>query len=167
MSLTILVAPDFFKDSLTSIEFCDIAKKSNLIIQTDGGEGIIGVFRSQSSKQYKTIAVAGPTGGKIKAKYCIDLKTNTAILEMAQSSGLHLVPKKRRDPKLTTSYGYGELILDIINIGIYNIILFIGGSARKDMGVGMLKAIRFIGRNRESASCTFNWSGGNDRFSFK
>ena len=154
MSLKILVAPDSFKDCITAIEFCDIAKKSILTIQpdadidcipmADGGEGTIDVFRSQSSYQYRTITVVGPTGEKIKAEYCFDIKTNTAILEMAQSSGLHLVPKKRRNPMLTTSYGYGELILDAINRGINNIILFIGGSATNDMGVGMLEAIGFI-----------------------
>ncbi len=159
MSLKILVAPDSFKDSITSIEFCDIAKKSILTIQpdadvhcvpmADGGGGTIDVFRSQSSYQYKTITVVGPIGEKIKAEYCIDIKTNTAILEMAQSSGLHLVPKKMRNPMLTTSYGYGELILDVINRGINNIILFIGGSATNDMGVGMLEAMGFIYYNNK------------------
>ena len=160
MSLKILVAPDSFKDSITSIEFCDIAKKSILTVQpdadvhcvpmADGGEGTIDVFRSQSSYQYKTITVVGPVGEKIKAEYCIDIKTNTAILEMAQSSGLHLVSKKRRDPMLTTSYGYGELILDAMNRGINNIVLFLGGSATNDMGVGMLEAIGFIYYNNKN-----------------
>ena len=160
MSLKILIAPDSFKDSITSVEFCDIAKKSILTIQpdadvhcvpmADGGEGTIDVFRSQPSYEYKFVSVRGPTGEQIKAEYCVDKKTNTAILEMAQSSGLHLVPKKRRDPTLTTSYGYGELILDVINRGINNIILFIGGSATNDMGVGMLEAIGFIYYNNKN-----------------
>jgi len=153
MSLKILVAPDSFKDSLTSIEFCNIAKKSILNIHpdadihcvpmADGGEGTIDVFRSQPFYEYKIVTVIGPTGKKIKAEYCVDKKTNTAIIEMAQSSGLHLVPKKMRNPMLTTSYGYGELILDAMNSYINNIILFIGGSATNDIGVGMLEAIGF------------------------
>ena len=160
MSLKILVAPDSFKDSLTSIEFCDIARKSILSIKPyadvhcvpmeDGGEGTIDVFRSQPAYEYKTVSVVGPTGEQIKAEYCVDKKTNTAIIEMAQSSGLQLVPQKMRNPMLTTSYGFGELILDAMNSSINNIILFIGGSATNDMGVGMLEAIGFIYYNNKN-----------------
>ena len=87
MSLKILVAPDSFKDSITSIEFCDIAQKSILNIfpkadihcvpMADGGDGTINVFRSKPSYKYKTISVRGPIGKQVDAEYCIDKNTNT------------------------------------------------------------------------------------------
>jgi len=160
MALKILIAPDSFKDSINSTEFCDIAKRSILSVipsanidclpMADGGEGTIDVFRSQPGYYYKTKTVKGPIGEKVNAEYCIHSNTNTAIIEMAQASGLQLVPNKLRDPMKTTSYGTGQLILDAMKNDIKKIILFIGGSATNDIGVGMLEAIGFKYYNLEN-----------------
>lgn len=63
------------------------------------------------------------------------------MIEMAAASGLHLAPNGRRDPRITTSYGTGELILAALERGVKAIILGIGGSATNDGGAGMMQAL--------------------------
>ncbi|SVC97990.1 uncharacterized protein METZ01_LOCUS350844, partial [marine metagenome] len=113
------------------------------IPMADGGEGSIDVFRFIPGYGYKTVIVKNPIGKEVESEYCIHKETKTAIIEMAQASGLQMVPKKLRNPMKTTSYGTGQLILDAINSKMKKIILFIGGSATNDMGVGMLEALGF------------------------
>ena len=149
----VLITPDSFRDSISSKEFCDIAKNSILsmnsnalvdcIPMADGGEGSIDVFRFIPGYGYKTVIVKNPIGKEVESEYCIHKETETAIIEMAQASGLQMVPKKLRNPMKTTSYGTGQLILDAIKSKMKKIILFIGGSATNDMGVGMLEALGF------------------------
>ncbi len=149
----VLIIPDSFKDSISAIEFCSIAKnailKYNPKIQTesipmaDGGEGSIDVFRKINGYYYKTVQVKNPLGKNIFAQYCIQKKTGIAMIEMARASGLQLVPPNHRNPMKTSSFGTGQLILDAINSGADKIILFIGGSATNDIGVGMLEALGF------------------------
>ncbi|MCG4676515.1 glycerate kinase, partial [Blautia obeum] len=66
---------------------------------------------------------------KVNATYGILKETNTAIIEMAQASGLPLVPAELRNPLNTTTYGVGEIIKEAIEKGCRNFIVGIGGSA--------------------------------------
>ena len=89
----VLIIPDSFKDSISAIEFCAIAKdavlnlNSKIHIETipmaDGGEGSIDVFRYINGYRYKTVRVKDPLGRNINAEYCIQ-KTGTAMIEMAK-----------------------------------------------------------------------------------
>ncbi|CAK9886842.1 MAG: Glycerate 2-kinase [Candidatus Erwinia impunctatus] len=63
------------------------------------------------------------------------------MIEMASASGLHLVPAGQRDPRFTTSFGTGELILDALQLGAETMIIGIGGSATNDGGAGMMQAL--------------------------
>ena len=149
----VLIIPDSFKDSISAIEFCAIAKDAVLnfnpkihidsIPMADGGEGSIDVFRYIDGYRYKTVRVKDPLGKNINAEYCIQKKTDIAIIEMAKSSGLQMIPINHRNPMKTSSFGTGQLILDAINSSVEKIILFIGGSATNDIGVGMLEALGF------------------------
>jgi glycerate kinase len=62
---------------------------------------------------------------------------------MAKASGLYLIPKEKRNPYYTTTFGVGEIILDALDKGCRNFIVGIGGSATNDGGVGMLQALGF------------------------
>ncbi|MDB2351302.1 glycerate kinase [Candidatus Marinimicrobia bacterium] len=160
MHKRILVIPDSFKDSISSNEFCNIAKT---VIQKiddtsvvdcipigDGGEGSLESFKLIKDCTFKSMLVNSPINELVKAKYCINKKEKTGIIELAQASGIQLVPKEFRNPIETTSYGTGELITKAISDGMEKIILFIGGSATNDVGIGMLDALGFSFRDSKN-----------------
>ncbi|HEA46835.1 MAG TPA: glycerate kinase [bacterium] len=82
-----------------------------------------------------------PSGKRVKASYGILGDKKMAVIEMASASGLPLVPKKKRNPLLTTTYGTGELIKAALDRGCRRIIVGIGGSATVDGGAGMAQAL--------------------------
>ena len=157
MDKRILVIPDSFKDSISSNEFCDITKTAiqkinhacvvDCIPIGDGGEGSLDSFKLIKDYTFKTMLVKNPINELVKATYCINKKTKTGIIELAQASGIQLVPTELRKPTKTTSYGTGQLIENIISEGMKKIILFIGGSATNDVGIGMLDALGFSFRD--------------------
>ena len=157
MEKRILVIPDSFKDSISSNEFCDITKTAiqkinhacvvDCIPIGDGGEGSLDSFKLIKDYTFKTMLVKNPINKLVKATYCINKKTKTGIIELAQASGIQLVPTELRKPTKTTSYGTGQLIENIISEGMKKIILFIGGSATNDVGIGMLDALGFSFRD--------------------
>tara|TARA_B100001758_G_scaffold72624_1_gene61266 strand:+ start:529 stop:1668 length:1140 start_codon:yes stop_codon:yes gene_type:complete len=157
MEKRILVIPDSFKDSISSNEFCDITKTAiqkinhacvvDCIPIGDGGEGSLDSFKLIKDYTFKTMLVKNPINKLVKATYCINKKTKTGIIELAQASGIQLVPTELRKPTKTTSYGTGQLIENVIFEGMKKIILFIGGSATNDVGIGMLDALGFSFRD--------------------
>jgi glycerate kinase len=155
-NLSIVLAPDSFKESLSSLEICKALKKGllsqnpnlELIMApiADGGEGTVDTLLSLPGAQEQWIEVTGPMGDKVMAKWGLFESrgsTLTAVIEMAAAAGLPLVPKKKRNPMLATTFGVGELILHAVNRGANKIILGIGGSATNDGGAGMLQALGF------------------------
>lgn len=151
--MNILVAPDSFKGSISAKEFCDITEKAiKSVIQSasvikvpmaDGGEGTIEALVLNTGGEIKKALVTDPIGNKIFASYGILGDGKTAVIEMASASGLPLVPKGKRDPMNTTTFGTGELVLKEIDDGCTRIIMGIGGSATNDGGAGMAEALGF------------------------
>lgn len=151
--MKIVISIDSLKGSLTSIEAANAIKKgilsvdnkSDVVIMTlaDGGEGTVEALVQGMNGEEKVISVTGPINEKVNATYGILKETNTAIIEMAQASGLPLVPAELRNPLNTTTYGVGEIIKEAIEKGCRNFIVGIGGSATNDCGVGMLQALGF------------------------
>lgn len=151
--MKIVISIDSLKGSLTSIEAANAIKKgilsadnkSDVVIMplADGGEGTVEALVQGMSGEEKVISVTGPINEKVNATYGILKETNTAIIEMAQASGLPLVPAELRNPLNTTTYGVGEIIKAAIEKGCRNFIVGIGGSATNDCGVGMLQALGF------------------------
>lgn len=124
----------------------------------DGGEGTVeAVTYSKDSKKVRT-SVTGPLGEKIEASYGI-LDDSIAIIEMAAAAGLDLIPEEERDPMSTTTYGFGELILDALNRGIRTFYLGIGGSATNDGGIGMAQALGVSITNAEGQAVSFGGEG--------
>ena len=150
--IKILIAPDSFKGSLDASEVCDaiaagvINEVPDAIIiknpMADGGEGTVQSIVDAQNGQICVAEVSGPLGNIVTAKYGI-INKDTAIIEMAEASGLTLISTLERNPLLTTTFGTGELILDAINNGCKNIIIGVGGSATNDGGAGMAQALGF------------------------
>ncbi|MEA4832342.1 Glycerate 3-kinase [bioreactor metagenome] len=118
----------------------------------DGGEGTVDAFVTayeggNAKGEYVRKDVTGPEFTPVTAKYYILADKTTAIIELAQASGLYL--SKNRIVGQATTLGTGELIADAVNHGCKKIILGLGGSATNDGGIGALTAmgIRFTDKN--------------------
>ncbi len=149
--MRILVAPDSFKESLTASEVASfIAEGIRRVVPTaevisiplsDGGEGLIDILVAGTDGSFIVKEVTGPLGEKVSARLGVLGDERTAVVEMAEASGLALVPRERRNPMVTTTYGTGELILSALDLGYRRLIIGIGGSATNDGGAGMAQAL--------------------------
>ena len=149
--MKIVIAPDSFKGSLTALQvaeaievglrrvFPDAAIKK--IPMADGGEGTVQSLVDATSGHILTAQVLDPLGNSINAQYGVLGDGVTAVIEMAAASGLTLVPLDKRDPRVTTTYGTGELIRAALAQGCRKLIIGIGGSATNDGGAGMAQAL--------------------------
>ncbi len=114
---------------------------------SDGGEGLVSVVTPVLGGRFVTTNVSGPLPGqRVDARWGLSADGSMAIIEMAEAAGLTLVSAHQRDPKVTTTYGVGELIRASLDAGVTSIIIGIGGSATNDGGVGMAEAlgVRFL-----------------------
>ena len=151
--MKIIVAPDKFKGSLTSFEACKaisdgikMANKNAEVIElpmADGGDGFASVLEYYLKTEPVYCDTVDPLGRNISAGYQWDVKTKTAIIEMAVASGLVLLKEEERNPLLTSTFGTGLLIKQAIEKGAKKIILGLGGSATNDGGTGILSALGF------------------------
>lgn len=107
----------------------------------DGGEGTVQSVVEAMNGELITVTVTGPLGESVSARYGLIEEGKTAIIEMAEASGIELVPAEKRNPEITTTFGTGELILSALNRGVERIIIGIGGSATNDGGAGMVEAL--------------------------
>ena len=149
--MKIVIAPDSFKESLTALEVADAIEQGFKkfyphadyvrIPMADGGEGTVQSLVDALKGKVVEQSVTAPLGNKIQAFFGISGDNQTAIIEMAAASGLHLVSPAQRNPLKTTSFGTGELIKAALDLGVKKIILGIGGSATNDAGAGMLQAL--------------------------
>ena len=148
----ILIAPDSFKGSLTAHEAASAIERGVLqalpdatIVRhpiSDGGEGLVSVVTPVLGGRMMTTSVSGPLPGqRVDARWGLSADGSVALIEMAEAAGLPLVPLDRRDPKVTTTYGVGELIKAALDAGVASIIIGIGGSATNDGGAGMAEAL--------------------------
>ncbi len=149
--MKIVIAPDSFKESLSAMEVAGAIEAGLKTVfphaqyvkipMADGGEGTVqSLIDATQGKLVHTEATA-PLGNRVAAFFGVSGDGQTAIIEMAAASGLHLVAHEKRNPLTTTSYGTGELIRAALNAGVDKIILGIGGSATNDGGAGMLQAL--------------------------
>lgn len=160
--MKIVLAPDSFKGTLSSMEIINHLEKAAKdcigpveIVKVpiaDGGEGTVDALVMATNGEYRNVEVMGPLPAqKVTAKYGI-INNKTAVIEMAEASGLTLVEEEQKDPLLTTTYGTGQMIKAALDEGIRDFIIGIGGSATNDGGIGAAQAlgIRFLdGGNME------------------
>ncbi|MEV6237680.1 glycerate kinase [Lentzea sp. NPDC051838] len=139
----ILVCLDKFRGCLTAAEACSsvvagvTAAGGDAVAMpvADGGEGTLAALTGYRSVP---VEVTGPTGRPVRASFAV--RGTRAVIEMAQASGLDLLPDLRT-PLLTDTRGTGELILAALDHGCLDIVLAVGGSATTDGGAGMLSAL--------------------------
>ncbi|HCM61093.1 MAG TPA: glycerate kinase [Morganella sp. (in: Bacteria)] len=166
--MKIVIAPDSFKESLTAMQVADAVEAGFKIIfpdaqyiklpMADGGEGTVVSMIEATQGILKEVTVTAPLGNKVTAFYGLSGDGKTAVIEMAAASGLHLVPAAQRDPRITTTFGTGELILAALDDGAEKIILGIGGSATNDGGAGMMQALGAVLRDTQGYSLSFGGS---------
>ena len=148
----IIVAPTSFKGSLSPTEATEaMARGVRRVLPdaeivgfplSDGGEGFAEVLVGGSAGRFYETEVDGPlTDQRVRARWGILGDQGTSVIEMATASGLSLVPEEKRDPKITSTFGVGQLIKAALDRGARKIVIGIGGSATNDGGAGMAQAL--------------------------
>lgn len=165
-----VLAPDSFKESMTAIEACAAMQRGILSVlpsasciyapMADGGEGTLEALLSSHNGVKVSCAVMGPLADQIvTADLGLIDQHKTAVIEMAQANGIHLLSISQRNPMLTSTHGTGEMIKYVLDLGVEKIIMGLGGSVTNDGGAGMAQAlgVRFLDtQQREIRIC-----GGN------
>ena len=163
--MKIVVAPDSFKGSLTAVEVSDAIEQGIKEIfseaeivkipMADGGDGTVQCLVNATGGEILKEKVTDPLGDEVLASYGILGDKKTAVIEMAEASGLTLVPENQRNPLITTTYGTGQLIKAALDRGCRKMIIGIGGSATNDGGAGMLQALGVKLLNQEGKEVGF------------
>ncbi|MDP4109925.1 MAG: glycerate kinase [Bacillota bacterium] len=146
----IVLAPDSFKGTLSSLRICEIMKDEILsafpdclVISlpiADGGEGTVDSFLHALPGEKISLSVTGPLFNKIHSFYGLFEEGKTAVIEMAAAAGLPAVGGDK-NPSVTTTYGVGELIKDAVKRGARKLVVGLGGSCTNDGGCGLAAAL--------------------------
>jgi glycerate kinase len=149
--MNVLIAPDSFKESLSATAAADLIEAGFRDVfpnwdyvklpVADGGEGTVAAIIAATGGRIVPQRVTGPLGDPVNAFFGLLDGDQTAVIEIAASSGLPLLNAARRNPLLTTTYGVGELIRAAMDLGARRIVVGIGGSATNDGGAGMVQAL--------------------------
>lgn len=157
--MRILIAPNAFKNSLSASEVADAIyeglKQSSLSFTGecfpigDGGDGTGQLIIEKRNGKIVPCNVKDPLGREIQSSFGLIDDGKVAVIEMANASGLRLLSRNELNPLKASSFGTGQLLKKVLNIGVEKIILCIGGSATVDGGCGILSAmgIRFFDAN--------------------
>jgi len=155
----ILIAPNAFKNSLTAgdsaqairagLELSGLDCTIDSFPVGDGGDGTAQIIIEKFKGVNVNAEVHDPLGRKIKASFGLINDGKTAVIEMADASGMRLLSSDELNPLTTSSYGTGELLKLALDKNVNEIIIGLGGSATVDGGAGLLEAIgvRFLDQN--------------------
>ena len=149
--MNILIAPNTFKGTLSATEAADVIERgvrrvlpdaiTKKIPMADGGDGTMEALVTSAEGTYRETEVLDPLGRKRRALFGLIDDGTTAVVEMAQASGLLFLSEAERNPLITSTYGTGQLINAALDTGARRIIIGIGGSATNDGGAGMAEAL--------------------------
>jgi glycerate 2-kinase len=149
----VVVAPNAFKGSLTAPEAATaIARGVREVLPdaeiveipvADGGDGTVEALVRAHHGAFHSVDVEGPLGDRVTAVYGLIEGGATGVVELASASGLTLIPTDRRDPRKTSTYGFGQLLDAVRKAGAVSIIAGIGGSATNDGGAGMAQSLGY------------------------
>ena len=154
--MKIVIAPQGFKAGISGLDAARaIARgvsaalpnaETVLAPVADGGDGTLNALVDATEGQVFTSTVTGPLGQPLEARWGVIGDGSTAVIEMALASGLALVPQRRRNPRITTTAGTGEILREALDRGYTRIIVGLGGSATNDGGAGLATALgaRFL-----------------------
>ncbi len=148
--MKVLVAPDKFKGTLSALGVAEALAEGlrsadpgldiSICPAADGGEGTMQAMVDALGGRLVARQVSGPLGDPVEARFGI-VKDTTAIIEMAQASGLALLPPAALDPMRASTRGTGQLINAALDEGCRRLIVGIGGSATVDGGAGMAQSL--------------------------
>jgi glycerate 2-kinase len=151
--MTVLIAPDKFKGTLTAQQVCDSIEAGlkhsypDLAVHkfplADGGDGTLDLLLEHLKGRKIEVEVFNPIFTKIKSSYGLSKDGKTAFIEMANASGLRLVREKSRAILYSSTYGTGETIRHALDNNVKRIILGIGGSATNDAALGAAQALGY------------------------
>lgn len=149
--MKIVIAPQTFKGSISALDAARAMRDGvsraapdaeiALVPVADGGDGTLETLVEGSGGEIRPIEVTGPLGERRAAEWGAMGDRRTAVIEMARTSGLALVPDADRNPLITTTFGLGEAIASALDAGFRRFIIGIGGSATNDAGAGMAQAL--------------------------
>ena len=149
--MKVVAAPQTFKGSISALnaaEAISIGVKNIypsaevfLCPVADGGDGTLETLVEVSNGNIVECVVEGPTGTPVEAQWGAMGDEQTAVIEMARTSGLALLDLNERDPLNASTYGLGEAILSALDQNYRKFIIGIGGSATNDGGAGMAQAV--------------------------
>ena len=149
--LTILVAPDSFKGSLTSVEVARAlaagwarARPGDTLVLAplaDGGEGTLVAIEAAGGWTWQETAAHDPLGRPLTSRWLRSADGTRAVVELAAASGLSRLAPSERDPAGASTYGTGEVLRSVLDAGVRRIDLGVGGSATTDGGLGILAAL--------------------------
>jgi glycerate 2-kinase len=157
----ILIASNAFKNSLSATEACEAIARGleqssfSCTLQSfpigDGGDGTAQLIVKNANGVFEELTATDPLFRKIKTSIGFIDHHQTAVIEMAEISGLKLLKKQEQYPLYSSSFGTGELIRKALDKGARKIILCIGGTATVDGGCGILQAlgVRFLNKSEK------------------
>ncbi|MEA2458512.1 MAG: glycerate 2-kinase [Thermoleophilaceae bacterium] len=149
----VLVAPDSFKGTFSAPEVAaaiarglrDGGRDAVELPIADGGEGTMDALVAALGGESRTATVGDPLGRPVEARYALVNDGRTAVIEMAEASGLRLVPEDERDAWAASTYGTGQLIAAATaDGGAREVVVAVGGSATTDGGAGALEALEGV-----------------------
>ncbi|WJK36944.1 glycerate kinase [Solwaraspora sp. WMMA2065] len=158
--MRVLICPDKFAGTLPAAEVAaavatgwrDRAPTDELVLRplSDGGPGFVEVLAESTAGRRVPVPTVDPLGRPVPGEILLVdgpgagatvTAGPTAYVESAQACGLHLLTEAERDPKHTTSYGLGLLLVAAVEHGARRVVVGLGGSATNDAGAGMLTAL--------------------------
>ena len=149
--MKILISPQAFKESLSGMEAALAIEEgvlralpkaqTTLIPIADGGDGTLETIVATTGGTIQQATVKDPLGRAITSSWGALGDGQTAMIEMSRASGLALLQQQERNPKITSTFGTGQLILEALNNGFSKLIIGIGGSATNDGGAGMAQSL--------------------------
>ncbi len=154
--MKIVIAPQGFKGGISGLEAARAIERgvlaavpeaeTVLIPVADGGDGTLHALVDATGGEIFSSTVTGPINQQVEAQWGVMGDGRTAVIEMARASGLAMVPSRRRNPKVTTTLGTGEILKEALQQGSRRVIVGLGGSATNDGGAGMATALgaRFL-----------------------
>jgi glycerate kinase len=151
--LKVIVAPNSFKGSLSASQAAAAIARGVRealpdaevveIPVADGGEGTVEALVSARKGTYHSVQVEGPLGDPAQAAFGLIDGGRTGVVDLASASGLTLIPPEKRDPRKTSTYGFGQLLEAVRRHAVGSIIAGIGGSATNDAGAGLAQALGY------------------------
>ena len=149
--MRVVIAPQSFKGSISALDAAKAMEEgvlravphaeTVLVPVADGGDGTLETLVEATGGVIRSATVTGPIGKAVTAEWGALGDGQTAVIEMARTSGLALLSFTERDPLRATTYGLGEAIREAFDSGFRSFIVGIGGSATNDGGAGMAQAL--------------------------